>query len=112
MKFNFTNSPNWNFHRSGWNYVINHLREVFHNEKDDMVLAGLMTGIYAHLDDTSGRVNGQNQYVHILCSEYFVAYFTREHKTRMTILEILGQGIVSHCFDEKTFELLQIMGCF
>lgn len=33
MKFNFTNSPNWNFHRSGWNYVINHLREVFHNEK-------------------------------------------------------------------------------
>lgn len=84
--------------------------EVFHNEKDDMVLAGLMTSIYAHLDDTSGRVNGQNQYVHILCSEYFVAYFTREHKNRMTILEILGQGIVSHCFDEKTFELLQIMG--
>ena len=71
-----------------------------------MVLSGLMSSIYGHIDDTGGRVNGKNQYVHILCSEYFVAYFTREHKDRMTILEILGQGIVRHCFDEKTYDLM------
>lgn len=33
MKLNFTNSPNWDFHRSGWNYAVNHLKKNFHNEK-------------------------------------------------------------------------------
>jgi hypothetical protein len=84
--------------------------EIFHNEKSDLVLSGLMANIYAHLDDTSGRVNGQNHYVHILCSEHFTAYFTREHKDRMTILEILGQGIVRHIFDETTYQLMLDMG--
>lgn len=84
--------------------------DIFHEEKSDLVFTGLMASIYAHLDDTSGRVNGQNHYVHILCSEYFTAYFTRKHKDRMTILEILGQGIVLHIFDESTYQLMLDMG--
>ena len=84
--------------------------DIFHEEKSDVVLTGLMASIYAHLDDTSGRVNGQNHYVHILCSDYFTAYFTREHKDRMTILEILSQGIVRHIFDETTYKLMLDVG--
>jgi len=84
--------------------------DIFHEEKSDVVLAGLMASRYAHLDDTSGRVNGQNHYVHILCSEYFTAYFTREHKDRMTIIEILSQGIVLHIFDETTYKLMLGVG--
>ena len=84
--------------------------DIFHEEKSDIVFTGLIASIYAHLDDTSGRVNGQNHFVHILCSEYFTAYFTREHKDRMTILEILGQGIVRHIFNESTYLLMLEMG--
>lgn len=84
--------------------------DIFHEEKSDLVFTGLMASIYAHIDDTSGRVNGRNHYVHILCSEYFTSYFTREHKDRMTILEILGQGIVKHVFDESTYQLMLEIG--
>jgi hypothetical protein len=44
------------------------------------------------MDDTSARVNGKNYYAHILCNEFYTAYFTRQNKDRMTILEILFQG--------------------
>ena len=76
------------------------------NEKTEIVSAGVVATTYVHIDDTGGRVNGQNHYVHVLCSEYFVAYFTRTRKDRLTILEILGQGIIRHIFDATTFELM------
>lgn len=78
-------------------------------EKRSIVSSGFVVTPYVHIDDTSGRINGQNHYVHILCSEYFVAYFTRKRKDRLTILEILGQGIIRHIFDETTFELMSKM---
>ena len=84
--------------------------EIFHQEKDAIFAAGLYATNYVHIDDTGGRENGQNQYVHVLCSPYFTAYFTREHKDRLTILEILGQGIVSHVFTETTYALMLEMG--
>ena len=84
--------------------------ELFHEEKGAIVSAGLVATNYVHIDDTAGRENGQNQYVHVLCSPYFTAYFTRKHKDRLTILEILGQGIVSHIFTETTYKLMREMG--
>ena len=84
--------------------------EVFHQEKADIVSAGLSATSYIHVDDTGARVNGQNNYVHVLCSPYFTGYFTREHKDRLTILEILGQGIIRHAFVETSFDLMLAMG--
>lgn len=84
--------------------------DIFHEEKDDIVSAGLTATSYIHLDDTSGRVNGQNNYVHVLCSPFFTGYFTREQKDRLTILEILGQGIVRHTFTKATYDLMLEMG--
>ena len=80
--------------------------DMLDNEKTEIVSAGVVATTYVHIDDTGGRVNGQNRYVHVLCSEYFVAYFTRTRKDRLTILEILGQGIIRHIFDDTTFELM------
>jgi hypothetical protein len=34
--------------------------EIFHEEKADLYEAGLETGSYAQIDDTSARVNGRN----------------------------------------------------
>ncbi len=84
--------------------------EVFHQEKDAIVASGLSVSNYVHLDDTGGRVNGQNHYVHVLSSPYFTGYFTRKHKDRLTILEILGQGIVKHAFTIASYDLMLEMG--
>jgi len=66
--------------------------EQFHLEKKEIVQEGLLSSGYQQMDDTSARVKGKNYYAHILCNEFYTAYFTRPHKDRLTILSILTQG--------------------
>ena len=88
-------------------------KEEFHEEKEQIVRAGLEATIYQQIDDTSARVNGENQYTQILCNPYYTAYFTFEHKNRLTILEILrtgkeegGRGL-QYLFNDEAFAILR-----
>ena len=88
-------------------------KEEFHEEKEQIVRAGLEATIYQQIDDTSARVNGENQYTQILCNPYYTAYFTFEHKNRLTILEILrtgkeegGRGL-KYIFNDEAFGILR-----
>ena len=38
-------------------------QDIFHQEKRDLVEAGLQAASYKQLDDTSARVNGENHYM-------------------------------------------------
>lgn len=87
------------------------LDPAFHQEKNDIIQAGKASTRYVHIDDTTARVNGKNQYTHVLSNPHFTAYVTLPHKDRMTILEILSQGKeLSFKFGEKAFELMTGMG--
>jgi len=88
-------------------------KEEFHEEKEQIVRAGLEATIYQQIDDTSARVGGENQYTQILCNPYYTAYFTFEHKSRLTILEILrtgkeeeGRGL-KYIFNDEAFGILR-----
>jgi len=59
--------------------------DIFHQEKRDVVNAGLQSTTYQHLDDTSGRECGQNCYVNVLANPYYTAYFTLPKKDRLTV---------------------------
>lgn len=83
--------------------------DVFHAEKRDIVNAGLQSTLYQQMDDTGARVNGKNYYTHVLCNEFFTAYFTKPNKDRLTILEILTQGNLTFQFNEPTFSLMEKM---
>jgi Transposase IS66 family len=83
--------------------------EAFHQEKEDIVREGLLSTVYQQMDDTGARVNGKNHYVHILCNGLYTAYFTRLHKDRLTILEILGQGNLQFTMNETALALMQSM---
>jgi len=76
-------------------------QDPFHAEKDALYEAGLNSSPWQHIDDTSTRVNGQNQYCHILCNPLYTAYFTTPHKSRLTVLDILRN------FTPRTFLLNQ-----
>jgi hypothetical protein len=89
--------------------IITDNHEDFHQEKKDIIDAGLSSSIYQQMDDTGARVNGQNYYTHILCSELYTAYFTRQKKDRLTILDILTSGEIKFRFDESTYALLEQM---
>lgn len=80
------------------NFLIkNH--DGFHKEKDDLYEAGLKSTPWHHIDDTSTRVNGQNQYCQILCNPLYTAYFTTPNKSRLTVIDVLRN------FGDRTFLL-------
>ena len=83
--------------------------EAFHEEKEEVVEAGLQSTLHQQMDDTSARVKGKNYYAHVLCNEFYTAYFTRQHKDRLTILDILFQGKMCFTFNDKAFVLMQEM---
>jgi len=88
--------------------ILTQGHDIFHNEKDAIVEAGLKAP-YQQMDDTSGRINGKNHYVHILGNPFFTAYFTRPKKDRMTLLEILCQDELFFLFNDDTLRLLKDM---
>src|SRR5450756_160749 len=67
-------------------------QEGFHAEKSAIHEAGLASTPWQHLDDTSTRVNGQNQYCQIVCNPLYTSYQTTESKDRQTILDVLRNG--------------------
>ena len=80
------------------NFLIkNH--DGFHKEKDALYEAGLKSTPWHHIDDTSTRVNGQNQYCQILCNPLYTAYFTTPNKSRLTVIDVLRN------FSDRTFLL-------
>lgn len=83
--------------------------EEFHQEKKDIVAAGLESSTCQQMDDTGARVKGINHYTHILCNTLYTAFFTRRRKDRLTILEILTQGELNFAFNEASLTLMAQM---
>ena len=83
-------------------------KETFHTEKDAIYEAGLRSSPWQHIDETSARVNGQNQHCHIVCNPLYSAYFTTEKKDRLTVLDVL-RNTSERCFllNGEAFDLLR-----
>ncbi len=69
--------------------ILTKKNEQWHTEKDEIYQAGLNSSSWQHIDDTGTRVDGENQYCHILSNPLYTAYFTRPRKDRLTIIEVL-----------------------
>lgn len=80
--------------------------DIFHQEKEDIVDAGLHASPYQQMDDTGCRVNGKNHYTHVLCNDFFTAYFTCPRKDRLTLLDLLCRGQLKFMLDQKALELM------
>jgi hypothetical protein len=79
----------------------------FNKEKEDIFRAALETTPFQQIDDTTVRVNGENQYSQIFCNPLYTAFFTVPHKNRLTILDILLCGRErTYIFDLKALCLL------
>ena len=89
--------------------ILTDNQEAFHQEKQDIVEAGLESGLPQQMDDTSGRFKGKNWFVHILCNALYTAFFSRPNKTRLTILEILAGSRLSFKFNETAYALMEQM---
>ena len=78
-------------------------KEAWHDEKEAVWRAGLASSDWQHIDDTSTRVNGDNQHCHIVCNPLYSAYFTRPGKDRLTVIQLLqGSARVAFLLNEQT----------
>lgn len=84
---------------------INH----FHQEKDDIVDVGLHASTYQHTDDTTSKVNGINHYTHIVCNDFYTAYFTLPKKNRFTVLNILCQGELHFIINDEAYKIMEAL---
>jgi hypothetical protein len=82
----------------------------FHQEKKDIVDAGLLATDYQHLDDTGSRVNGRNHHTHILCNPFFTAFTTLPTRDRLAVIEVLSNDNLKFCINETTYSLMQKLG--
>jgi hypothetical protein len=76
----------------------------FHQEKKEIVSAGLASTHYQQIDDTAARENGMNKHTHVLCNPYYTAYFTLPSKDRLSILKMLCGGESYFCMDSAAYE--------
>jgi hypothetical protein len=66
--------------------------DVFHDEKDQLLQAGLSVSHYVHTDDTGARHDGKNGYCTHIGNELFAWFSSTESKSRINFLSCLGQG--------------------
>jgi len=84
--------------------------EHFHAEKEAIIEAGRQASVFQQMDDTGSRVKGKNYYTHILCNDFFTAYFTRKSKDRLTLLALLCRDNLNFLMNNKAYELMTELG--
>jgi hypothetical protein len=83
----------------------------FHQEKEEVYKAGLSSSPWQNIDDTGTRVNGKNEYCHIVCNPLYTAYFTTEKKDRLTVIDVLRNfQLRTFRFNEEAESFLQQIG--
>jgi hypothetical protein len=91
--------------------LLTESRAAFTAEAREVLEAGLASGPWQHLDDTSTRVNGEGHYCQILCNPLYTAYQTTAKKDRLTVIDVLRGGRPrAYRFDQEADRHLEWLG--
>ena len=74
------------------NNLLTENRESFHQEKKDILPAGLSIASCVHVDDTGARHQGKNGYCTHIGNELFAWFESTGSKSRINFLELLQMG--------------------
>lgn len=67
--------------------------DVFHQEKDVLLKAGMKVSHYIQTDDTGARHDGKNGYCTFIGNDLFSWFASTESKSRINFLSLLQQGL-------------------
>jgi hypothetical protein len=82
-------------------------KEVFHEEKDDILRAGLSISKYINVDDTGARHKGNNGYCAHIGNELFAWFESTESKSRINFLELLRAGKKDYRVDDNALDYMK-----
>ena len=71
------------------NRILTEGKQVFHEEKAELLTAGLATAKYIQVDDTGARHEGKNGYCTQIGNEFFAYFESTDSKSRLNFLQVL-----------------------
>lgn len=74
------------------NRLLTEKKDFFHQEKKELLWAGLSVSLYIHADDTGARHQGKNGYCTHTGNELFAWFASTGSKSRINFLELLQAG--------------------
>ena len=81
--------------------------EPFHQEKQDVLKAGLAVSSYIQTDDTGCRHNAKNGFTNVVCNNLFTIFESTESKSRVNFLEVLLGNSVCYLIGTESLEYLK-----
>jgi hypothetical protein len=69
--------------------ILTENKEAFHQEKEELLPAGLQSSSYINVDDTGARHQGKNGFCLHIGNEFFCYFASTGSKSRLNFLEIL-----------------------
>lgn len=83
--------------------------DEFHQEKNDILKAGLNNPQYVQTDDTGARHKGTNGYCTQIGNEFFTWFESTQRKSRINFLELLSNGVDTklYTFNDIALEYMQ-----
>jgi|SRR5579871_16825 len=82
--------------------ILTENRDYFHQEKGEVLAAGLMESSYLGTDDTGARHRGRNGYCTALGNELFAYFESTDSKSRLNFLQVLQGSQHDYAINETT----------
>lgn len=86
--------------------ILTEDKDIFHNEKDDILSTGLKVSDYINVDDTGARHNGKNGYCTHIGNELFAWFQSTNSKSRINFLELLRSGRTDYVINEDALQYM------
>lgn len=88
------------------NRIIIEEKNDFHNEKKEILLAGIGVSSYINVDDTTARHKGKNGYCTHIGNEFFAFFESTDSKSRINFLSLLAAGNVAYLINADAIEYM------
>jgi hypothetical protein len=82
------------------NNILTEKKDAFHQEKDEVLQAGLQVSAYVGVDDTGARHQGKNGYCTHIGNELFAYFESTDSKSRLNFLQILRRPHSDYVINE------------
>ena len=92
------------------NRILTENKQIFHEEKAELLTAGLTTARYIQVDDTGARHDGKNGYCTHIGNEFFAYFASTDSKSRLNFLQVLRGEHCDYVINETTLAYWQKYG--
>ncbi len=87
--------------------ILIQAKDAFHQEKNELLPAGIAATGQVKVDDTGARHRGHNGYSTIIGNEYFTYIVSTDSKSRINFLQVLHGGDPRYLINEDTADYVE-----